>query len=286
MKVTVVDPADVELAADALLSAGATAVEERQVAGTGGAIRAGGAVVLVAGAGVGQDPRRLVEAVTGRWPAEVVAVDVGTALDAWRDHARVVVAGRRLVVRPPWLAGAGGLVGRREVLIDPGRAFGSGSHASTRLALAALDGLVRGGETVLDVGCGSGVLAIAALVLGAGSAVAVDIGPEAATTAGANAERNGVSDRLEVRCGPLDEVVGRGGPGVPQQFDLVVANLLPAELEAMAGVVSRAVAPDGALVVSGFLAGQRARLSAAFPGLVPVADALDDGWVTLTLRAG
>jgi ribosomal protein L11 methylase PrmA len=215
-----VPDAEAELAADALRQAGAAAIEERPG-------------LLIAAPAGGGDPAPLVGAVRGRWPAEVIAVDLDAALDAWRAFARPVVVADRLAIRAPWVppGGSGNRVtswlpanhgvtqvrpqrataGDRpgppisddvvhvvEVVIDPGRAFGSGAHPSTWLALAALVDVVRGGERVLDVGCGSGVLAIAALLLGAEAAVGVDVDPAAVAATRANAERNGVGERLVV----------------------------------------------------------------------------------------
>lgn len=293
-----VPASEAELAADALWQAGAAAIEERP----------GLLIAATAPDGPGGgDPAPLLAAVAGRWPAEVRAVDLDRALDAWRAHARAVSVGGRLVVRPPWVArpddpdagpgpsgpsGCGGLPGpagrsggRPEVVIDPGRAFGHGGHPSTRLALAALVDLVVGGERVLDVGCGSGVLAIAALVLGAATAVGVDTDPAALAATRDNAVRNGVTERLEVRGhgGGLDAASGWGGP-----FDLVVANMLLPDLASVAPAVGAALGPAGAAVLSGVLADQRADLVAAYRavGLAPRAEAEDEGWLALTLRAG
>jgi len=216
----------VALAADALWQAGAAAIEERETATR---------VLLVAGVAPGADIGPLVAAVRDRWPAEVAAADVDGALDAWRAFARPVSVGRRLRVRPPWVP-AGRRVAGVEVLIDPGRAFGSGAHASTRLALAAIERLVRGGERVLDAGCGSGVLGVAALALGAAEAVGVDRDPDAVAASRANADRNGVGDRLTATGRPLDEVVTAGPP-----FDLVAANLLLPDLLAVAPALRAAL---------------------------------------------
>lgn len=257
---------DADLAADALWQAGAAAIEERPG-------------LLVAGA-AGGDPAPLLAAVAGRWPAEVVVVDLDAALDAWRRHAMAVAVGDRLVVRPPWVASPGS--GPVEVVIDPGRAFGHGAHPSTRLVLAALDGLIAGGERVLDVGCGSGVLAIAALALGAGTAVGVDIDPAAVAATRDNAVRNGVAGRLEV-LGPAADLAGAAGP-----FDLVLANMLLHDLVGVAPGVAGRLAPGGAVAVSGVLAGQRGDLVAAYraAGLAPVAERAEDGWSGVILRAG
>lgn len=276
-----VPDAEAELAADALWQAGAAAIEERPG-------------VLLAGTDEGVDPGALLAAVVDRWPAEVVVVDLDGALDAWRAHARAVVVGRRLVVRPPWVAppdeppderdGRGDAVDldrRVDVVIDPGRAFGHGGHPSTRLVLAALDDLVQGGERVLDVGSGSGVLAIAALALGAASAVAVDTDPAAVAVTLDNAARNDVADRL---------VAGDDLTAVEGGFDLVVANLLLPQHAAVAPPVAEALAPGAAAVVSGALTSQRDEIVACYAdeGLVVPAgsERLEDDWLALTLRAG
>jgi ribosomal protein L11 methyltransferase len=267
---------DAELAADALWRAGAAAIEERE--------RPDG-VVLLAGPPPAGDPDMLVAAVAERWPARVVAVDLGAALDAWRPHARSATAGR-FVVRPPWLPppGAGPVgadppgAGPVEVVVDPGRTFGSGAHASTRLALLLLGDVVAGGERVLDVGSGSGVLAVAALVAGAAGVAAVDVDPAALDATRANAARNGVAHRLAVaeRVDRVDRV----GDG----FDLVVANMLAPVLVELAPAVAGALRPGGTLVLSGFLAGQRAQVLAAYPQLTVTAEQGEDGWLALRLR--
>jgi ribosomal protein L11 methyltransferase len=246
--------ADAELAADRLWHAGASAIAEREVPG---------AVVLEAGG----DPGSLLPAVADRWPAEAVVVDLDSALDAWRPYARAVRIADRLVIRPPWVAPVGAEI---ETVVDPGRAFGSGAHPSTRLALAALVDLVRGGERVLDVGCGSGVLALAALGLGASAAVGVDIDPAARAATAANAARNGVTGRLAV----TDVVGGR--------YPLVVANLLLPDLVALAPAIAGAIEPGGSLIVSGVLDSQRAAVESAH-GLRVVDARGEEGWLALTL---
>jgi ribosomal protein L11 methyltransferase len=266
-----VPAAEAELAADALWRAGTVAIEEREA--TEG-------LVLIAGVAAGGDIEPLLAAVAGRWPAEVVPVDLDAALDAWRKHARMVEVGNRLVVRPPWVPPEPRADGRIELVIDPGRAFGSGSHASTRLALGALDRMVMGGEHVLDVGCGSGVLAIAALRLGSARATGVDVNSAALDASRLNAERNGVSDRLSVSDDAVDHVAAARGP-----FDLVVANMLLPELVEVAGPLRAAVAPGGALVLSGVLAEQRQSLLAAYKPLEPAAEHADEAWLAVTFRA-
>lgn len=260
-----VPAAEAELAADALWAAGAVAVEER--------VAAPATTVLVAATGDGS-PGALLAAVAGRWPAAAAPVDVDAALDAWRAHARPVEVGARLRVRAPWLPP--GSRDRVEVVIDPDRAFGSGAHASTRLALAALDGLVAGGETVLDVGCGSGVLALAALALGAAAATGVDVDPAARAATAANAGRNALAGRLTVAA-----AIPAG-----RRYDLVVANMLLADLVALAPRLTAAVSPGGALVLSGVLAGQWASLAGAYPAGPPESERVDEGWLALTLRVG
>lgn len=256
-----VPPGDVDLVSGLLWGAGVTAVgEEPQPDGT---------VVLrtdVPAGGVA-DVR---EALGDRWPLAVATVDDG--IDAWREHARVVRAGR-VVVRPPWVPL--GPVGLDEVVveIDPGPSFGHGAHPTTRLCLEALDRLVTPGTAVLDVGCGSGVLAIAAVRLGADRAFAVDIDPAAVAATRANAERNGVADRVEA---------GPAGHPLPAA-DVVVANIGAAALRDLAPTLVAAVAPGGALVLSGLLDPPPADLAAAFAPLAVASDERSENWSALTL---
>ena len=137
------------------------------------------------------------------------------------------------------------------VRLDPGLAFGSGTHPTTSLCLQWLDALATAGALegarVLDFGCGSGILALAALKLGAGHAVGVDNDPQAILATRDNAERNGVADRIEVHL-PQDEPVAT--------YPVVVANILAIALDALAETLASRVAPGGRIALSGILSGQ------------------------------
>lgn len=139
--------------------------------------------------------------------------------------------------------------------LDPGLAFGTGTHPTTALCLEWLDGADLHGKTVLDYGCGSGVLAIAALKLGAASAAAVDIDPQAVIATLDNAQRNGVADRLTV------STVAQMN-GTPA--DAVLANILAEPLEALAPVLAALVRPGGNIVLSGLLVHQAPRVAAQY----------------------
>ena len=137
------------------------------------------------------------------------------------------------------------------VRLDPGLAFGSGTHPTTSLCLQWLDALADSGQldglTVLDFGCGSGILALAALKLGAARAVGVDNDPQALIATADNAQRNGIDDRMNVFL-PDDEPVA--------QYPVVVANILASALDALADTLASRVAPGGRIALSGILAGQ------------------------------
>ncbi|GEJ59557.1 50S ribosomal protein L11 methyltransferase [Anaeromyxobacter diazotrophicus] len=153
--------------------------------------------------------------------------------------------------------------GTVEVVLDPGMAFGTGTHPTTALCLAGLDELLAAspGAAVLDVGTGSGLLAIAARKLGAGRVAATENDPVALRVAEENAERNGV--QLELKLAAPDEVQGR--------FPIVVANILANTLVELAPGIAARLAPGGALLLSGILAGQEDEVRAAYlaQGLVP-----------------
>jgi ribosomal protein L11 methyltransferase len=141
------------------------------------------------------------------------------------------------------------------VRLDPGLAFGTGTHPTTALCLEWLDAQPLTGKTLLDYGCGSGLLAIAALKLGCRSATAMDIDPQALTASLHNAERNGVSARLEV-LGSDAEIAGR--------YDVLVANILAGPLLTLAESVITRLSSGGALALSGILSGQVDNIHAAY----------------------
>ena len=198
---------------------------------------------------------------------------------AWMDQYEPLRFGERTWIVPwnrelPDGADAGDAA---VVRLDPGLAFGSGTHPTTALCLRWLDGLaaegVLGGARVLDFGCGSGILALAALKLGAAHATGIDNDPQALLATADNAERNAVGDQLAVHA-PEDAPGGT--------WPVVVANILASALDALADTIAARVAPGGRLALSGILDGQQeallARYGAWFDGLRVETD---DGWVRI-----
>jgi ribosomal protein L11 methyltransferase len=174
----------------------------------------------------------------------------------WRAQHPAIEVGSRLRIAPPWLASGEDEGGRREVVIEPGAAFGAGDHATTRLCLSALEPLNLAGARVADFGCGSGVLGLAALALGAASVVAVDREPAARIAAAANAVRNGEEGRFRVGgAGPEDL-----GPG---PFELILANIFGGRLLELLPDLRRRLSPGGTLILGGLLAEHEAPLLAA-----------------------
>jgi ribosomal protein L11 methyltransferase len=271
-----VAPDEVDEASGLLWSLGATGIQELVL----GPHR----VRLVAGVSA-ESEDRVVSALSARWTVDAFAADYDGWLDAWRPFARPVRAGR-VVVHPPWepppwpdLAPATGEEADVVVAIDPGRAFGQGNHVTTRLMLTRLAEVVTAETSVLDVGCGSGVLAVTAALLGSGRVVAIDVEAEAARATRENADRNGVAASVAASTTPLADVEGR--------FDVVAANILASVLVELAPGLAARVAPGGRLLLSGLLAEQRAQVVAAFaPTMALVAEAEDDGWLRLELERG
>jgi len=197
--------------------------------------------------------------------------------DEWRKHARPIRVGERLLILPSWVE-APGDEGLAVVRLDPGIAFGAGSHISTRLALELMETRVAPGCSVADVGCGSGILSVAAALLGAGSVVAVDVDPLAVEATAANAERNGAGHL--VRATELD------GPPAGR-YDLVVANIAPKVIAALMPAFAGAVRSAGSLVLSGILEERAPEVLDAAEGVagLQLAERVDrEGWTGLVFR--
>jgi ribosomal protein L11 methyltransferase len=198
--------------------------------------------------------------------------------EAWKEGLAPFQVGR-VFVRFSWTRSPPP-PGAVEVVLDPGMAFGTGTHPTTALCLAALDGLLAAapGAAVLDVGTGSGLLAIAARKLGAGRVAATENDPVALRVAEENAGRNGVS--LELGLLPPSDVEGR--------FEIVVANILANTLVELAPGIAARLAPGGALLLSGILAGQEDEVRAAYlaQGLAadPGRDRAQAEWRLVALR--
>ena len=193
----------------------------------------------------------------------------------WLNRNRAVPVGGKLAVCFPWadadVAAA--------VEVDPGEAFGAGTHPSTRLLAEWLAEHISGGERVLDVGCGSGVLALVAARLGAAEAVGIDVEPAAVSAADANARRNGLDDVAAFSTVP----VGEAESGT---FDVIVANITADVLVSLAGDIAERVAPSGRLAISGISAAQTSSVAAAYRRYgIELADTVRlDDWVSLSGR--
>lgn len=258
MTVTVIgDQTQVDLAVDALWGAGAIAIEER----FGSADR----IVLVAGFPTDDATQAAAARLSPRWE---IAVDAAARHDDWLNHLEPIRVGR-LVVCPSDL---------EIVRIDPRTAFGSGAHPSTRLALELLSEVdLDPGHSVLDVGCGTGVLAISAVALGAGEVVAIDVDADAVAATTRNAVLNGCEDRLYATTTPLAEL--------PGTYDVVVSNLTAGVQAGLAADLVGHTAPHGRLILSGLL-DERVDPLVIPLGLDELERRQDGEWVALTLGAG
>lgn len=168
----------------------------------------------------------------------------------WMDHFHPMQFGERLWICPSWRDVPD--PDAVNVMLDPGLAFGTGTHPTTALCLQWLDGIDLVGKTVVDFGCGSGILAIAALKLGAARVIGIDIDPQAIQASRDNAERNGVADQLELFL-PEDQPKSL-------QADILVANILAGPLRELAPLMNELVRPGGLLALSGVLETQAVEL--------------------------
>jgi ribosomal protein L11 methyltransferase len=199
--------------------------------------------------------------------------------EAWKSNFKTLHVTPRLVIKPPWEKYPE-QKGEVIIEIDPGMAFGTGTHPSTQMCLKALEELIQSSPqppSILDVGTGSGILAIASRKLGAKQVLAIDIDPLAIACARKNAVANNIDDRIEFRVGSLQ--------GLRRVFDIVVANLLPQELLSLAPSLPKRTSPRGAVIVSGLLREQKKEMALAFAelGLEVLRYEESKGWACIVL---
>ncbi|NWO08861.1 50S ribosomal protein L11 methyltransferase [Chromohalobacter salexigens] len=231
-----------------------------------------------------EDIEPMLDRVRQQWAAEMAdepcpEIDYELLADRdwereWMDDFAPLKMGERLWVVPSWHAAPE--PNAVNLLLDPGLAFGTGTHPTTALCLEWLDGLDLGANRVLDFGCGSGILAIAALKLGADHATGTDIDPQALQASRENAQRNAIADERLSLCYPERLAAER--------YDVVVANILAGPLVELAPTLCAHLAPGGRLALSGILAGQADEVMDAYREQGMLLDAPDEreGWVRIT----
>lgn len=220
-----------------------------------------------------------IAALRGRFPdATIEALDVPDENWAERSQAslRAVQAGA-LTIAPPWDAPEGSA--RQTIVILPSMGFGTGHHATTRLCLIALQASDVAGKAVIDIGTGSGVLALAAARLGAGRVLGIDNDQDAIDNAIENRDLNALEAHVEFRCTDLEAAAGEG------TYDVVMANLTGAVLIRFARELSALAAEGGRLILSGLREEEEADVLAAF-GRPLMARDTEDGWVCVVIRTG
>ena len=196
----------------------------------------------------------------------------------WKKYFNPMPVGDKLLIRPSWRDDYDPN-GRVVLNIDPGLAFGTGNHETTRLCLEAVERYLKEGDTVLDVGCGSGILAIASLLLGAGSAVGVDIDETAVKTAKENAEINNVADRFTAITGDLTEKV-------TGKYNLIVANIVADAIMFLSKGVKEFMTPDTVYIMSGIIDTRADEvINAISPDFEIIEKYEDKGWVCLVAKA-
>jgi ribosomal protein L11 methyltransferase len=267
-------PEQLELAELRLWELGATGLEERDHTTI---IRepSDGDVVVYASFEDDAAAIRALDAMRPEYDASLVYLPHQNWATEWRRGFGPQRIGNRLVLHPSWEpveSEPGDVV----LTIDPENAFGSGDHETTRLVLGFLDRYVEGNERVLDVGCGSGILSIAAIRLGAASSVAIDIEDDAVVVTERNATLNGVASRISVSTTPIDAVDG--------VYDLVLANIETRVLVHMPDALRARMASGAALILSGILRRERDQLLAAYESMRVDALIEEGEWCALVLR--
>lgn len=203
--------------------------------------------------------------------------DVEACLDNWKKYFYPIEIGEKLLVRPVWREDYDPK-GRTVLHLEPGIAFGTGTHETTRLCLEALEKYVSDGAAVLDVGCGSGILAVASLLLGAKSAIGIDIDELAVKSSIENAERNGVSDRYTAIHGNLaDEVTGT--------YDIITANIVADAIIMLSGDIEKHMHKDTVYIMSGIIDSRLEDVLSALPKTLKIIETrTDKDWYCLVAK--
>lgn len=199
--------------------------------------------------------------------------------EAWKANYHPIRIGRRTLIRPLWIDDVEVRPDDIVIALDPGMAFGTGTHPTTQLCLGALEDLVQPGQRVLDLGCGSGILAIAAAKLGAASVFGLDIEPFAVEATLENATQNGVAEKISAERGSLENVITSS-----RRFDLVVVNILARIILQMAqNGLGQTVRPGGKAIFSGLIDTQVEEVEAALraTGLEPCTRRQQGDWVLI-----
>ena len=201
--------------------------------------------------------------------------------DNWAERSQAgleaIVVGA-LVIAPPWQADRHRGGRPRLIVIRPSMGFGTGHHATTRLTLEALQHIDLRGKTMVDIGCGSGVLALAAAALGAGSAIGIDVDPDALANAADNLDLNGLTGKVRFELGDFRQQ--------PHAGDIVAANLTGALLAGSARDLAATVKPGGHLVISGFMDGERGAVLQALDAFMNLERVSQEGeWLCATYRS-
>ncbi len=202
---------------------------------------------------------------------------------AWKDHYHPIPIGNKLLILPAWLENP--QPDRLAVKIDPSMAFGTGTHPSTQLCLELVEDTIGVGQNVIDVGCGSGILSIAALKLGAAHALAVDIDAASVKATQENSAANGVLERVEAGLGSVVEI--KEGSWSIRKAPVVLANILaPVLVRLFDAGMAELIEPGGVIILAGILADQAGSViaSAEAHGLKFVKQRQSDDWVALVCR--
>jgi ribosomal protein L11 methyltransferase len=269
------DDGEVELVSSLLFDLGALGIEERDASTLLKSQAGEQTTTLVASFEDDAAAQAAQAELSAQWRTQLEHVVGDAWRDGWKAYFKPLRVGERFVVRPSWepyTAQPEDLV----ITLDPGQAFGTGTHETTQLLLGALSGHVETGARVLDVGTGSGILAIGACLLGASHVTAIDMDPLAVSATLENAAANGVSDRIAASDTDVSQI--------SERFPLVLANIEARVLVPMAAALTERVAPGGKLFLSGLLQPDMERMLAAYAHMRVLKQLEAGDWRALLLQ--